>query len=47
MPPPVFWEKRLQAAENKGRGSQKESQEISRGCKRLKGRGLVLERREG
>ena len=28
-PPPVFWEKRLQAIENKGRESEKESKEAA------------------
>jgi hypothetical protein len=31
MPPPVFWQKRLQAIENKGMELQKERQESSRG----------------
>ena len=35
-PPPVFWEKRLEAIENKGRLPEKERQEISRGGKLLK-----------
>jgi hypothetical protein len=35
-PPSVFWEKRLQAIENKERRSEKERQEISRGGKFLK-----------
>jgi hypothetical protein len=39
-PPPVFLEKRLQAIENKGRWSKKEGQEIRRGSKLLKNRGL-------
>ena len=34
--PPVFSEKRLQAIENKGWGSEKEGQEISRGAKLLR-----------
>jgi hypothetical protein len=36
-PPPGFSEKRLQAVENKGRESEKESQEKTRGGKWLKG----------
>jgi hypothetical protein len=41
---PVFLGKRLQAIENKRRGLQKESQEISRGCMLLKRLELRLER---
>jgi hypothetical protein len=37
-PPPVFCEKRLQMVENKGPGSEKERQEISRGAKPMKGK---------
>jgi hypothetical protein len=39
----VFCEKRLQAIENKAREKQKESQEISRGCKLLTRGHLELE----
>src|SRR5258708_32208286 len=45
--PPANCKKRLQAIENKGRESEKESQETLRGCKALKDRGLGAERREG
>jgi hypothetical protein len=34
-PPPVFWQKRLQSIENKGKELEKERQESSRGGKRL------------
>jgi hypothetical protein len=44
--PPANCKKRLQAIENKGRESEKESQETLRGCKALKDRGLGAERRE-
>ena len=46
-PLPVFWGKRLQAIENKERRSEKEGQEISRGGKLLKERGLEEERTHG
>jgi hypothetical protein len=39
--PPVFWEKRLQAIENKGREPGKERQEKIRGGKLLKTCGLL------
>ena len=45
-PPRVFWKKRLEVIENKGRRAEKENQETQRGCKSLKTRGLGLERRE-
>ena len=35
-PPPVLWQKRLQAAENKRRVREKESQEGKRGRKLLR-----------
>ena len=55
MPPPVFWGKRpakrpagkLQAIENNERRSEKEREEISRGGKPLKERGLKEERTNG
>src|SRR5258708_5207503 len=47
MPPPAFWEKRLQAIENKRSRSKKERQEILRGSKPLKHCGLKRERRNG
>jgi hypothetical protein len=37
-PTPVFWQKRLQVAENKEREAEKERQERQRGCKLLKTR---------
>jgi hypothetical protein len=37
---PVFWQKRLQAAENKGSEGEKEGQEKARGGKLLRGRDL-------
>jgi hypothetical protein len=37
-PPRVFWKKRLQSIENKGRGLKKERQESSRDGKRLEGK---------
>jgi hypothetical protein len=40
-PPPAFCKKRLQAIENKGRGSQKEGQEDTRGCKPMGGKELA------
>ncbi len=46
-PPPVFWGKRLQAIEKKGGESKKERQEISRGGKLLKDRGLEAKRTRG
>jgi hypothetical protein len=46
-PPRVFLKKRLQAVENKGNECGKKRKERKRGCKRLKGRGLRLERWEG
>jgi len=46
-PPPVFWEKRLQAIENKGWRPKKERQEISRGGKFLMDRGLEGAGRNG
>ena len=46
-PPPVFCKKKLQAIENKGRESEKESQETVRGCKALMGRELKAERPGG
>jgi hypothetical protein len=46
-PPPAFWGKRLQAIEKKGGESKKERQEILRGGKLLKNRGLEAERRRG
>jgi hypothetical protein len=46
-PPRVFWGKRLQAIEKKGGESKKERQEISRGGKFLKNRGLEAEQRRG
>jgi hypothetical protein len=45
--PRVFWEKRLQAIENKRRRSEKERQEISRGGKSLMDRGLESTGRNG
>jgi len=47
MPPPAFCKKRLQAIENKERRSEKERQEISRGGKLLKERGLEEKRTNG
>jgi hypothetical protein len=44
MPPPAFWGKMLQAIESKGRRLKKERQEILRGGKLLKDRGLEEER---
>jgi hypothetical protein len=38
MPPPCFWQKRLQAIENKESRGQKERQEKPRGCRLLKTR---------
>ena len=37
-PPRVFWEKRLQGIENKGKRNEKERQENSRGGKALQGK---------
>jgi len=38
-PPPLFWQKRLQAVENKGSECEKESQEKTRGGKSMKIKG--------
>jgi hypothetical protein len=46
MPPRVFFEKRLQAAENKGRECEKERKERSRGGKLLKTGNLPQRHRE-
>ena len=46
-PTPAFWEKRLQAIENKGRESEKERQEVLRGGKSLMDRGLEGAERNG
>src|SRR5579864_9061139 len=47
MPPPVFWQKSLQAIENKGWESKKERQERQRGGKSLWTKGLACRGAEG
>jgi len=44
-PPPVFWQKSLQAHENKGSECEKESKEKQRGGKLLKRRSLAKRHR--